>query len=274
VDKLKKAMLRAQREQEARPEPEPLPPLFPDEFLGASEPGPAEERSALEPEPPIEPPELRRVEPGPSYPRPRPLARPPLPCSALRALGLELSERAGRGGPRALLVTSPSGGEGKTFTAVGLALGLADQGDRPVVLVEADFRGSRLLSHFGRATPAPGLSEHVEGRAALPEVLLPVASSLLTVLPAGRPGSPPAWAGGLGAALAELRRLHPESLVVVDGPSLLGNEGALALSWPVDAVLLVVAAGTTRETELRRAVELLDAAPVLGLVYNDRPGRN
>jgi non-specific protein-tyrosine kinase len=170
---------------------------------------------------------------------------------------------------RAILVTSPSAGDGKSVTSLNLALAMAQEFHRRVLLVDADLRDPslhRLLGLPGR----PGLSDVLSGAVPLDDALVTVAGCRLTFLPAGSPVDRAAEI--LGSA--EMRRLVDAlrtqfDRMIFDTPpaSPLADVGALA---PLaDGVLMVVRAGRTPRPAIDRAIEDVDSARIIGLVLND-----
>ncbi|MBI5441587.1 MAG: hypothetical protein HY900_10310 [Deltaproteobacteria bacterium] len=176
-----------------------------------------------------------------------------------------------KAGAETVLVTSPGRREGKTFTAVGLAASLADRTGLPTVLVDANPHDAAVLAHFG-VESSPGLSDYLERRATLPDVLLEVEASTLRVLPAGMRSGPELRAHfSVRDAVARLREIFPGCFIIVDGPSVLAGPEALELCELADSILLVVRGESTREAELVSSLRLLGPAPVVGLVYNEGP---
>lgn len=187
---------------------------------------------------------------------------------------------------RSILVTSALEGEGKTTTAVNLAVTLARAGRR-VALVDLDLRRPAVHRFFGLPT-APGLTDVVLGKAALAEALHPVvleqrslespshegsngsrAQGLLEVLTSGQTPPDPAEfieTSSLGRLLDELRESF--DIVLVDSPPVLAVGDPLMLSTRVDGVLLVARLAVLRRPmlkELQRAFEM-SPARLLGFV--------
>src|SRR5687767_3433923 len=103
---------------------------------------------------------------------------------------------------RALVVTSPSKGDGKSLTAANLALTMAQEFHQRVLLIDADLRRPSVARMFG-LSDGPGLSEILMGAADLEAALVHLPDQRLTVLPAGTPAVQPAEL--LGSA--SMRRL-------------------------------------------------------------------
>lgn len=176
---------------------------------------------------------------------------------------------------RTLVVTSAEPQDGKSTTAVNLAVALAEQGLR-VLLAEADQRRP-VLHRVLRAERAPGLSDILSGRAVVAEALRHVplpehATGQLDFLPGGRAVPNPAELAGSAAMrmlLADLAARY--DAVVLDTPPLsMVTDGAVTGTL-VDGVIVVARMGKTNRDSLRRAVDELRAvgAPVVGLVLTD-----
>lgn len=172
---------------------------------------------------------------------------------------------------RSLVVTSPIGGDGKTTTAVNLAVALAQSGER-VILVDADLRRPNVATMLG-INGAVGLSDVIMGDAG-------VAASLqryndqLQVLPAGTlPPNPSELLGSqrMTRLLEELTGLA--DIVVFDAPPVLPVTDAVVLSAQTDGVALVLRHGTTtRATASESARRLLTVeADLVGFVLNGAP---
>jgi len=168
----------------------------------------------------------------------------------------------------ALVVTSPTAGDGKTYCAVNVASALAIAGKR-VLLVGADMRRPTLHNVFG-LQQTDGLSEYLAEQSAAAEVHETNIAGL-DLLQSGR--IPPNPSELLGAArftegVAAWRNSYDH--VVFDAPPVLGVTDALVLAQRVGRVLLVVRTGRTTDRELRRTVEHLRSAgvDVLGVILN------
>lgn len=169
---------------------------------------------------------------------------------------------------RAIVVTSPNKGDGKSLTAANLALTMAQEFHQRVLLVDADLRRPAVARMFG-LSEGPGLSEVLMGAAELESCLVHLPDQHLTVLPAGTPTVQPAEL--LGSA--SMRRLL-DSLrgrfdrIVIDMPPIAPLADVHVLSPVADGVLMVVRAGITPKPAIERALSGLDRNKVLGLVLN------
>lgn len=178
----------------------------------------------------------------------------------------------GATGPgHSVLVTSPSPGDGKTFTAANLALVLARAGQR-TILVDADLHRPRVHEYFRLANQV-GVTSVLEGTAELGGALQAVPGERrLRVLTSGPPVEAPSEllaSHDLGEwVLARLASVA--DVVVVDSPPLLAVADTADIVAAVRAVAMVVREGQTRRDDLTRAVELLDqmGVPLVGTVLN------
>jgi capsular exopolysaccharide synthesis family protein len=189
---------------------------------------------------------------------------------AYRALRTSL-QFAGHGGAlRTILITSPSGAEGKTSTVANLGVVLAKAGER-VVIVGCDLRRPRIGTFLGRGE-TPGLTNVLMSQEELKKVLQPALNTPgLAFLGTGPIPPNPAELLGSEKTAEMFRHLATGfDTVLIDSPPLLPVADAQVLSAYADAVLMVVSAGQTTEAEASRASELLtkvNARPT-GIVLN------
>jgi len=167
-------------------------------------------------------------------------------------------------------ITSPSGGEGKTTTAINLAGALAQAAERRVLLVETDLRRPSVVAQLGMSPTDSGLAEAITGSARpLDELCKPVPGCNLWVLPAGRPVMAPyeiLRSPRLADLLAEARRRY--DYVIVDTPPVIPCPDYRLLEPSIDGVILVVAADKTPREMLDTALDLLDKPKTLGVIFN------
>jgi len=171
----------------------------------------------------------------------------------------------------AIAITSPGDADGKTVTAINLAIHLAAEVDRTVLLVDANLRQPELHSYFG-LTAQQGLSDFLVDQVPLETLMINPGIDRLVLLPGGKPL--PNSAEMLGSPMmqdlvAELKRRYPQRIVLFDLPPVLTASDALAFAPYVDATILVAAQGHTRHQDIERAAELLGSTTnLLGVVLN------
>jgi len=170
-----------------------------------------------------------------------------------------------------LAVTSPGAGEGKTLTAINLAISIAREVDYTVLLVDANLRHPWMLEHFG-LEQRKGLSDYLINDTPLSELLVrPGQIEHLVLLPGGQPVSDSAEmlnSPKMAKLVEDMKSRYHSRIIIFDLPPVLTSADALAFSPYVDAALLVVEEGVTRKQDVERAVELLSSTNIVGTVLN------
>ncbi|MDZ5459394.1 XrtA-associated tyrosine autokinase [Azohydromonas lata] len=173
-----------------------------------------------------------------------------------------------------IMVTSALPGEGKTFTAVNLALSIAAELDTTVMLVDADVGRPSVLKTLGLA-PGPGLLDVLEGRATMPEVLLRTNVDKLTLLSAGTlhdRATEVLASDGMHALLQEVAQRYDDRVIIFDSPPLLLTTEARALASHMGQVIIVVQAGQTSQSDVQTALATIEFCPVKLLLLNQARG--
>jgi protein-tyrosine kinase len=173
---------------------------------------------------------------------------------------------------RLILVTSPLPAEGKTFTAMNLALSIARERDISVLLVDADF----AKAHIGRVLGVheePGLLDAVVDTSCdVESLILGTDVKGLHILPGGR------FSAGAAELVASTRmneiaaRLvarNPRRLVLFDSAPMLVSSEARALIQLPGQIILVARSGVTPRRALQDAIAQLDNKKLQGLVLNN-----
>lgn len=186
-------------------------------------------------------------------------------------LAARLVPRLDRHGWRTLAVVSPVGDEGKTFTAINLAVALASAAQATAWLVELDLRAPQLHQRFGFA-PQAGIEQVLRGELPLHDAVVnPEGYPGLLLLPARAPVANPAEllsTETARATLSELRQPEAHRYVIYDLPPALDGDEVRLVAAHLDAALLVVADERTRRSDVRRCCEALRGVPVVGTVLN------
>ena len=165
--------------------------------------------------------------------------------------------------------TSAMPGEGKTLTAVNLALTSARANpDRRILLLDADLRRSQVAEMLG-ISERPGLCELLSGEAELRDVVRRFKTNRLAVIPGG--GVPEEATQLLASArMKELVKFLREGFdeVYMDLPPTLPFADAPILSSQADGVVMVIRANVTSQKRVHQALEQLAGASVVGCVLN------
>lgn len=195
-------------------------------------------------------------------------------AEAFRTLRTNL-EFAGVDRPlKTILVTSPSPGDGKTTVATNLAM-ITAQGDKRVVLVDADMRRPRV-HRFANLSNSFGLSDVFRNKMALSEATQSwAASENLAVITSGSLPPNPAEllnSSRMGEILEELST--QADAVIIDSPPVMVTDPSI-LAARVDGVVIVVEPGRTNAVAARALVEQMKRADarVVGVVLNRIPRR-
>jgi len=174
-------------------------------------------------------------------------------------------------GRNTLMITGAFPGEGKTVTAINLAITLSHEINHSVLLVDADLRSPSITRFFGLGDQ-PGIVDYLTAGVPIPELLLhPQGISKLVVLPAGR--AVPQAAELLNSPVMrdlvqELKHFYPNRYVIFDLPPLLVYADALAFAPLMDGILVVVEARKTPKESIQRCQEMLKKFKLLGFVLN------
>jgi len=170
-----------------------------------------------------------------------------------------------------LAVTSPGEGEGKTLTALNLAISIAREVDYTVLLVDANLRNPWMLEHLG-LEHRKGLSDYLTDDTPMSDLLIKASRvEHLVILPGGRPLANSAEmlnSPRMAQLVKDMKSRYQSRIIIFDLPPVLSSADALAFSPYVDAALLVIEEGTTSKQDLERAVDLLSTTNILGTVLN------
>ncbi|MEW9798993.1 XrtA-associated tyrosine autokinase [Alteromonas sp. CYL-A6] len=173
--------------------------------------------------------------------------------------------------PNIIMVSSSRPSEGKTFTATNLALSIASEQDKTVLLVDADVLKPNVLATLGLER-RKGLMEYLTGDVKdISEVLYPTNIDKLKIIPAGK-------SHHLSTELLASQKMHdtvdefanryPDRVVIFDTPPMIGiNESAILASFAGQAVI-VVEEGKTKISDIRHSVEGLNPDMAIGFVVN------
>lgn len=174
-----------------------------------------------------------------------------------------------------IMVTSAMPGEGKSFTAVNLAMSIAMELDYRVLLVDADVSRPSLRKTLNLAA-GPGLLDLlIDSKLKMADVLLRTNVDKLSLLLSGTP-HPRATellaSDAMTALIEELGQRYPDRIIIFDSPPLLLTTEARVLASHMGQILMVVHAEKTLRSQVLHALTTIDACPVKLLMLNQARG--
>ncbi|MBE0596507.1 MAG: tyrosine-protein kinase family protein [Desulfuromonadales bacterium] len=171
---------------------------------------------------------------------------------------------------KTVMITSSLSGEGKSVTAINLAITLAQEYDHTVLLVDADLRKPSIHKYF-HLTPKVGLADCLCDGLDLSEAIIRTNIGKLSFIPAGREVENPAELLGaqrMKALVQEMRNRYPDRFVIIDTPPVLPVAETRSLSTYIDGVIFVIREGMVSPQHINDALGAIHRKKVLGVVYN------
>jgi protein-tyrosine kinase len=170
-----------------------------------------------------------------------------------------------------IMVSSAKPNEGKTFVAINLALSIALEQDKTVLLIDADVLRPSVIRELG-IDEQPGLIEYLLGQSEqVSDIIYNTDIDKLKLIPAGTPHhlSNELLASEKMAQFAnELANRYPDRIVIFDCPPLIGVTETLVLANLMGQAVIVVEESKTPITDIQAATEHLNEDLALGLVLN------
>jgi capsular exopolysaccharide synthesis family protein len=172
---------------------------------------------------------------------------------------------------RSILITSAAPGDGKTFVSSNLAISLALDYDRKVLLIDADVRRSEIHNMFGLNQVEKGICDFLAERIPLSSLLVKTSFKNLLILPAGkatRNSGELQSLEKLPTLFEELAKHYGDYFIIIDSPppKLASETGVLARL--VDSVVIVLKAGVTKREYVVETLDLLGKGKIAGIVFN------
>lgn len=175
-----------------------------------------------------------------------------------------------------IMVTSAGPQEGKTFTAVNLAISIASERDLTVLLVDADFARPGVMRTLGLRSDK-GLSDVLDdGDLDLSDVLIRTNLENLAILPPGRadPFATEMLASErMGRLIQEIAERYSDRVIIFDSPPILASSEPAVLAMYMGQILFVVEAERTSQVAVREALGMIDSCSNIGLVLNKARSR-
>jgi len=187
-----------------------------------------------------------------------------------------ISNAMGRGASKIengnlIMVTSALAGEGKSFSAINLAMSIATELDNTVMLVDADVARPSVLRMLGLPA-SPGLLDLLVGEVEdLSSVLLKTNIDKLTLLPSGTPhlrATELLASDAMSALITNIANRYSDRIIIFDSPPLLLTTEARVLATHMGQIVIVVHAEKTLQTSVQHALTSIESCPVKMMVLN------
>lgn len=191
--------------------------------------------------------------------------------AAYKMLRTQVLRRMEQIGANTLAVLSPTAGAGKTLSAINLAIAIAAEPGRTVLLADLDLRNPSVHRRFD-FTPEIGVEDCIESNRPVQEAMVKIRGyDRLTVLPArARVEHSSELLSDRRTAdmIIEMRTRYANRILVFDLPPVLQADDVLAFTRNVQAGLVVVNEGHTRREDVVRTIGLLHDLKIVGTVLN------
>jgi len=185
-----------------------------------------------------------------------------------RTLRTNIAAGQSKNAVKTFAITSAIQGEGKTITAINLAISMAhDLNKKQILLVDADLRRGSMAKYLG-ITPEISLSDIVSNGNTVDDALLSIGIDNLTVLPAGKSPKNPAEILGsvkMNNLLKDLKQRY--DYVIVDTPPIIPVTDAGVIGAQTDGVIMVIQANRTQKGVVEHGEDLLRQADAKILGY-------
>jgi capsular exopolysaccharide synthesis family protein len=191
-------------------------------------------------------------------------------ADAYKVLRTHVLQRMRTNGWKTLAVTSPMDGNGKTLTAINLAISLAQDVNQTILLVDLDLRRPTLGRYLWES-PTRGISDFLTEGTDLGDLLVHPGVERLTILPGNHSftqSSEMLSSPRMIQLVHELKTRYENRLILFDMPPLLTTDDVLAFLPHLDAVMLVIEDGRTTKDQLDQAYRLLGDKHIIGTVLN------
>lgn len=191
-------------------------------------------------------------------------------ADAYRLLRTRILHRMKQNNWRTLGITSPGPGEGKTLTAINLAIGMAMELNHTVLLVDADLRRPNIHNYFA-IKPELGLNDYLTSGTSVEEILINPGIERFVILP-GREAlsnsSELLASSRMTRLVQDFKMRYQSRMVIFDLPPVLAGDDVVAFLPQLDTALLVIEDGKSHVDEIKRTAELLHGIELVGTVLN------
>ena len=171
-----------------------------------------------------------------------------------------------------IMVSSANSNEGKTFVSINLALSIASERDKTILLIDADVLSPSIGETLGFGNEMPGLTDYLLGNVGdLSDIIYPTTVPDFRVMPAGSSNNMSyelLSSGKMAALMEEISNRYSDRIILLDCPPLLGVVETVTLSNLVGQAVVVVEQNKTKLDDVKQAVSLLNSEIDTGFVIN------
>lgn len=171
-----------------------------------------------------------------------------------------------------IMITSSFPGEGKSFCAINLAMSMATELDRTVLLVDADVARPRVLEYLGLRAERGLLDLLRDDKLSVGDVMLRTNIDKLSILPAGavsRHSTELLASDSMTRLIQDMAGRYPDRIIIFDSPPLLATTEAVTLAGHMGQVVMVVEADKTPRSAVKEATALIEkSCDIIGMLLN------
>jgi non-specific protein-tyrosine kinase len=197
---------------------------------------------------------------------------PEIDCYKVLRTKIQLLTR--QKGWNTVMITSPQPDEGKTLTAVNLALTFSKVYNQTVLLVDCDLRHQNVHKVLGFESRA-GLMNYLVKDQPLEELIIWPSIDKLTLISGGRTSNNSSELLGspqMKTLIQDMKSRYEDRYVIFDTSPVLIGDDAIALANHIDSIIMVVEEGRTSMKDVQKAIEMLPQDKFLGFVLNRQAG--
>ncbi len=187
-----------------------------------------------------------------------------------KLLRTQILQRTRAKGWNTVMITSPNPGDGKSTTAINLALTFAREFSNTALLVDADLKQQAIHKKLGYNSPA-GLSDYLLYDTPMNDLITWPGIEKLTIISGGRTidnSTELLGSSRMHELVHEMKTRYDDRYVIFDVPPLINVADAVAFAPIVDAILMVVVEGKTSNQDIKTALQMIPREKFLGFVMN------
>ncbi len=170
-----------------------------------------------------------------------------------------------------IMVTSSLPGEGKSFCALNLAISMAMEMDRTVLLIDADVAKPRIPEYLGIQADKGLLDVLQDKDLKLSDVMIRTDIAKLTILPAGRTykrATELLASAAMTRLIEDIGNRYPDRIILFDSPPLLATSESSVLATHMGQIVMVVEAEKTSQDAVREALSHIQSCEVVSMLLN------